>query len=155
MTGLIAGLFGLVFVGGLLMFIRGRRRPSADDTLVTDLLGPPDGPAPSTPGRPAPSTQAREEGRQPSPAARKRRRGTPSPAARAREEGQPSPAARAREEGQPSPAARAREEDEPSPAPRAGEGDWLEAQLAWINAWSQRMSQQITSTERPEPHGKE
>ena len=166
-TGLIAGLFGLVFVGGLLMFIRGRRRPSADDTLVTDLLGPPDGPAPSTPGRPAPSTQAREEGRQPSPAARKRRRGTPSPAARAREEGQlspaaraweerqPSPAARAREEGQPSPAARAREEDEPSPAPRAGEGDWLEAQLAWINAWSQRMSQQITSTERPEPHGKE
>ena len=119
MTGLIAGLFGLVFVGGLLMFIRGRRRPSADDTLVTDLLGPPDGPAPSTPGRPAPSTQAREEGRQPSPAAR------------------------------------AREEDEPSPAPRAGDGDWLEAQLAWINAWSQRMSQQITSTERPEPHGKE
>ena len=30
-----------------------------------------------------------------------------------------------------------------------------ETQLAWINAWSQRMKEQITSAEQPEPQGKE
>ena len=124
MSGLIGGLFGLVFLGGLLMFIRGRgrTRSSADDTLITDLLGP------------------------------------PALGPRARAEGDPSPAARAAEEGQPPPAARAREEDKPPPAASAlpgGEDDWLETQLAWINAWSQRMNQRITPAEQPQPQGKE
>ena len=57
----------------------------------------------------------------------------------------PSPAPQAREDGQPSPA--------PSAPPAAAE-DWLETQLAWIDAWSQRMKEQITSTEQPERHSK-
>ena len=106
------------------MFIRGRgrTRSSADDTLITDLLGP------------------------------------PALGPRAREEGDPSPAARAAEDGQPPPAARAREEDKTPPAASAlpgGEDDWLETQLAWINAWSQRMNQRITPAEQPQPQGKE
>ena len=148
MSGLIGGLFGLVFLGGLLMFIRGRgrTRSSADDTLITDLLGPP-----------ALGPRAREEG-DPSPAARAAEKGQPPPAARAREEDKPPPAARAREEDKPPPAVRAREEDKPPPAASAlpgGEDDWLETQLAWINAWSQRMNQQITPAEQPQPQGKE
>ena len=204
---LIAGLLGLAFLSGLVVFIRKRRaRPSADDTLVADLLGPPelpefpaprtwddgpsspahlepeDGPparAPRQPWRarrqPSPAPQTRENGRpahaprQPSPAA-----GQPSPAPQTREDGrparapgkpspaagQPSPAA-----GQPSPAAgesspapQARVNGPPSPAPSAPPAaaqDWLETQLAWIDAWSQRMKEQITSAEQPEPHGKE
>jgi hypothetical protein len=50
------------------------------------------------------------------------------------------------EDGQPSSA--------PS-APPAATQDWLETQLAWINAWSQQMKEQITSAEQPEHHGKE
>jgi len=190
---LIAGLLGLAFLSGLVVFIRKRRaRPSADDTLVADLLGPPelpefpaprtwddgpsspaqqepeDGPparAPRQPWRarrqPSPAPQTRENGRpahaprQPSPAA-----GQPSPAPQTREDGrparapgQPSPAA-----GPPSPAPQARENGPPSTAssaPPAAAQDWLETQLAWIDAWSQRMKEQITSAEQPEPHGKE
>ena len=218
---LIAGLLGLAFLSGLVVFIRKRRaRPSADDTLVADLLGPPelpefpaprtwdDGPpspaqqerengrpartprqpwrarrqpsaAPQTqedgrpahaPGQPSPAAaqsspapQAREDGgparapRQPSPAAGQPSpaagqpspaAGQPSPAA-----GQPSPAA-----GQPSPASQAQEDGQPAPVPAsppAAAEDWLETQLAWINAWSQRMNEQITSGEQPERHSKE
>jgi hypothetical protein len=184
----IAGLLGLVFLGGLLMFIRGRgrSRPSADDTLVTDLLGPPDLPAaPTAPQEqrtrgPSPARQARKES-EPSSARQARKEGEPSSARQARKEGEPSPARQARKEGEPSPARQAREESEPSPAgqareeserptpqvsgegelspassaPPAEEGDWLETQLAWINAWSQRMNQQITSAEQPKPHSNE
>ena len=139
MSWLIAGLVGLVFLGGLLLFIRGRgrSRPSADDTLVTDLLGPPDLPA-----VPPPQLQ---------------RGGVPSPAAQAPGDGQPSPAAQAPEGVHPEPALQAPEEDELSPVPPAppAEENWLESQLAWINAWSQRMNQQITSAEQPEPDSKE
>ena len=139
MSWLIAGLVGLVFLGGLLLFIRGRgrSRPSADDTLVTDLLGPPDLPA-------VPPRQLQ-------------RGGAPSPAAQAPGDGQPSPAAQAPEGVHPEPALQAPEEDEPSPVPLAppAEENWLESQLAWINAWSQRMNQQITSAEQPEPDSKE
>jgi hypothetical protein len=135
---LIAGLLGLAFLGELVVFFRGRgrSRPLADDTLVTDLLGPPGLQAVSAP-------QAREEG-EPPPATRAPNEGNPFPAPQAREEGKPSPA-QAGEEGEPSPAS----------APPAGEDDWLEAQLAWINAWSQRMNQQITPAGQPEPHGKQ
>jgi hypothetical protein len=209
---LIVGPLGLVLLVGLVVIIRGRRRfrHSADDTLVTDLLGPPDLPAVPAPqaqgeGPPSPAAQARGEDR-PSPAPRARKERSPSPTAHARAESDPSPAPRARNEGSPSPTAQARKErspspvprawkeDRPSPAPRArkedrrspaaqarkerrpsaasqaragngpsparsalptGEDDWLETQLAWINAWSQRMKEQITSAEQPEPHGKE
>jgi hypothetical protein len=209
---LIVGLLGLVFLGGLLLFIwgRGRSRPSADDTLVTDLLGPPDQPAvPSArarreevpspasqvpgKGRPSPAQQTRAEGQlspaaraqaehRPSPAQQTRAEGQLSPAARAQAEHRPSPAPRAREKRRRAPAPRARADGQPSPAPQAsGEGrpsaaaqasgedqrspvppappateeNWLETQLAWINAWSQRMNQQITSTDEAEPGSKE
>jgi hypothetical protein len=145
---LIAGLLGLVFLGGLVVFIRRRHsRPSADDTLVTDLLGPPDQPTAAT-------AQAPWEG-VPLPAPRTREEASPAPQARA--EGEPAPAPQARAEGEPAPAPQVWAEGEPSPIPAlpAGEGDWLETQLAWINAWSQRMNQQITSAEQPEPHGRE
>jgi hypothetical protein len=133
---LIVGLLGLVFLGGLLLFIwgRGRSRPSADDTLVTDLLGAADHPA--------------------VPAARARREGVPSPAAQGPGEGRLSPAPQGPGDGQPSAAGPASGEDQRSPAPTvppATEENWLETQLAWINAWSQQMNQQITSTEQPEP----
>jgi len=42
----------------------------------------------------------------------------------------------------------------PSVPPAAAE-DWLETQLAWINAWSQRMKEQITPAEQPERHSEE
>ena len=48
----------------------------------------------------------------------------------------------------PTPASQAGEEGEPSPAPSAlpaGQDDWLEAQLAWIAAWSRRMNREIGS----------
>jgi hypothetical protein len=61
-------------------------------------------------------------------------------------------------EGGPSPAAQVPGEDQRSPVPPAppatGE-NWLETQLAWINAWSRRMNQQITSTDEPESDSKE
>ena len=115
-SGLIVGLLGLVLVVGLVMFIRGRRRPrpSADDTLVTDLLGPSDRSA--------------------------------IPAPQAQQEPKPAPARPAQQDGEPAPA--------PSALP-AREDDWLETQLAWISAWSQRMNQQLTSAEQSEPDSKE
>jgi len=183
---LIVGLLGLVFLGGLLLFIwgRGRSRPHADDTLVTDLLGPPGQPAvpaagarreglPSPAsqvlgeGQPSPVQQARAEGQlspapraegRPSPAPRAREKRQRAPAPRARADGQPSPAPRASGEGRPSAAVQASGEDPRSPvppAPPATEENWLETQLAWINAWSQRMNQQITSTDQPESGSEE
>jgi hypothetical protein len=216
---LIVGLLGLAFLSGLVVFIRRRRsRPSADDTLVADLLGPPelpefpapqtweDGPRSPAPqgqkdGQPARAPRARKDGwpprgsGRPSPAPQAREdgppalaRGRPLPNLQAQEDGPPSPAsaqpsptsaqpspALARSSsapgqpssapdqpwpasGQPSPAPQAREDGPPSPAPSAppAEGqDWLETQLAWINTWSQRMKEQITSAEQPERHGKE
>ena len=163
MRWLIVGLLVLVVLVGLVVFIRRRHfRPAADDTLVTDLLGPPDLPT-------IPASRARWTGTRP-PAQQARRTGTPAPARQAREEGQSSPARQAREEGQSSPARQAREKSERSPAPPASgdgevrpaspaspdaEDDWLETQLAWINTWSQRINQQITSAEQPGPHRKE
>jgi hypothetical protein len=224
---LIVGLLGLAFLSGLVVFIRKRRaRPSADDTLVADLLGPPELPefaAPRTwddgPRAPAPQAQkdgqparaprerkdrwpprgprrasrnpqARDDGqqspapgepppdsRQPSPSDGRPSPGSrppapalsrPSPAPQVREDGPPLPAAQTQENDghppaspaprQPSPAPQAREEGQPSPAPSAppaGAEDWLDTQLAWINAWSQRMKEQITSGEQPERHSKE
>jgi outer membrane biosynthesis protein TonB len=151
-SGLIAGLLGLVLVGGLVMFIRGRKRPrpSADDTLVTDLLGPPDRPA-----IPAPHGQQET---QPAPAPRAPQEAQPAPAPQAPQEAQPAPAPQAPQEAQPAPAPRAREEAKPAPAPSAPparEDDWLETQLAWISAWSRRMNQQLTSAEQSEPDSKE
>jgi hypothetical protein len=161
---LIVGLLGLVFLGGLLLFIwgRGRSRPSADDTLVTDLLGPPDQPAiPAArarrEGAPAPAAQVRGEGRPP-PAQQARAEGQLSPASRARAKDRPSPGPQAPRESQPSAAVQAPEEDQRSPvppAPPATEENWLETQLAWINAWSERMNQQITPTDPPEPGSKQ
>ena len=186
---LLVGLLGLAFLSGLVVFIRKRRaRPSADDTLVADLLGPAELPAVPVPrtwdddprsaapqaqqdGRPAraprvrkdrwppragrrsPNPQAREDG-QPSPAP-----GRPAPASRqpSPAPGMPAPNPQAQEDerpsaapGRPSPAP-----GRPSPAPQAGAEDWLETQLAWINAWSQQMKEQFTSAEQTERHSKE
>jgi len=177
---LIVGLLGLAFLSGLVVFIRKRRaRPSADDTLVADLLGPPELPEFAAPrtwddGPRAPAPQAQKDGR-PARAPRERkdrwpprgpRRASPNP--QTREDGPPSPSAQTQENGahppaspapgQPSPAPQAREEGQPSPAPSAppaGAEDWLETQLAWIDAWSQRMKEQITSGQQPERHSKE
>jgi hypothetical protein len=60
----------------------------------------------------------------------------------------PTPASRTQQDATRSPASQAGEEGEPSPAPSAlpaGQDDWLEAQLAWIAAWSRQMNQQIRS----------
>ena len=139
-SGLIVGLLGLVLVVGLVMFIRGRRRPrpSADDTLVTDLLGPSDRSA-------IPAPQAQQEPK-------------PAPAPPAQQDGEPAPAPQAQPEPKPAPAPPAQRDGEPAPAPSAlpaREDDWLETQLAWISAWSQRMNQQLTSAEQSEPDSKE
>jgi len=93
MVWLICGLL-LALSGGLAVVTRwGDRRPVADDTLVTELLGPPSAWRP----RPAPPV---------------------------------------------------REDAVPPPVPvadPAGEDGWLDAQLAWITAWSQGMREQIAS----------
>jgi hypothetical protein len=141
---LTAGLLGLVFLGGLVMFfrVRGRSRPSADDTLVTDLLGPADPPA-------VPAARAAEENDPP-----------PAPEAAGEGEARPAPSTppAGRGEPPPAPSTPAAGQGEPSPAPSTpptGEDNWLETQLAWINAWSQRINREITSAEEPEPPGKE
>ena len=234
---LIGGLLGLAVLSGLVVLIRKRRaRPSADDTLVADLLGPPELPEAPVPqtwsdGPRSPAPRARQEG-QPAraPRARKdrwppRAAGRPAPDPLSREDDQSSrapdqpprdpdqlsPVPEAREDDPPSraprqprrarrqasPASQARKDDRPSPAagqsspaagqssaaappsaalgppsaapqaqrdgqpppapsaPQAGGEDWLETQLAWINAWSQQMKEQIASTEQSGSHGKE
>jgi hypothetical protein len=184
-TWLIGGLLGLAFLSGLVVFIRKRRaRPTADDTLVADLLGPPEQPEVPVPrtwddGPRSPAPQAQQDG-QPARAPRVRKNrwpprasGRPPPNPPAREDGQPSraperpspaPGRPSRAPDHPSPASsqsspdsQAREDGPPSPvpsAPPAAAQDWLETQLAWINAWSQRMKEQITSAEQP-GHAKE
>ena len=60
----------------------------------------------------------------------------------------PTPASQTQQDATPSPASQAGEEGEPSPAPSAlpaGQDDWMEAQLASIAAWSQRMDWEIRS----------
>jgi hypothetical protein len=143
MGWLIAGLLGLVLLAGLAVVIRrvGGSRRAADDTLVTDLLGPPEVPA-------GPAPPVGEEAELP-------------PAPRAGEGDGPAPVPRAGEGDGPPPVPRAGEGDGPPPVPRArkegghgppdGAGDWLETQLAWITAWSQRMHQEIESAGRPDP----
>jgi hypothetical protein len=97
MVWLISGLL-LALGGGLALVTRwGDRRPVADDTLVTELLGPPSA------RRLRPAPPVREDATHP-----------------------PVPVA------------------EP-----AGEGGWLDTQLAWITAWSQRMHEQIASAAGP------
>jgi hypothetical protein len=109
MVWLISGLL-LALCGGLAVVTRwGGRRPAADDTLVTELLGPP-------PARPRPAPPAREDA-------------APPPA-------RPRPAPPAREDAAPPLV---------SAAEPPGEGGWLDAQLAWMTAWSQRMHEQIAS----------
>jgi hypothetical protein len=64
------------------------------------------------------------------------------------------PAPQPHKEDEPRPAPQP-QEDEPPPAPAAlpaGEGGWLETQLALITAWSERMQQQIASSQAdPDP----
>jgi hypothetical protein len=71
------------------------------------------------------------------------------PARQPPEEEDESPAARVL------PAPQPHEEDAPPPAPAtlpAGEGGWLEAQLASLTAWSERMQKQITASQAdPDP----
>jgi len=122
MGSLIAGLFGLLVLVGLVVLARRRsHRRGADDTLVTDLLGPPE-----AAGEPA--TQAGEE----------------AVSSHVPHKARPPSGPQAGEQAEPS----------PSVSGPADEGDWLESQLAWITAWSQRMHQQIESAGQPEPDGK-
>ena len=66
----------------------------------------------------------------------------------------PRPGPQPQKDDEPRPA-RQPQEDEPSPVPAAlaaGEGGWLETQLALITAWSERMQQQIASSQAdPDP----
>ncbi len=109
MGWLVAGLFGLMLLGGLVVFARprGGHHRGADDTLVTELLGP----------REVAAVSAPEAGGE--------------------------------AELSPVPHAGKAAESSLSPSGPAAEGDWLETQLAWITAWSQRMHQQIESAGRP------
>jgi hypothetical protein len=144
MGWLIATLLALVLLGGLVVYARrlgGYRRP-ADDTLITELLGPPDVPA-------RPAARAGEEP-EPSPAPRAQEKPGLPPASQAREE----PASQARQEPAPQPPGEA-ERPPAASAPQAGEGDWLETQLAWIAAWSRRIHHQIQSAGRSEPDREE
>ena len=75
MAWLIAGLFGLILLGGLVVLARrrGGHRRGADDTLVTELLGPREVAA-------APAPPAGEEAeRSPAPQATKAAESSPSP----------------------------------------------------------------------------
>ena len=121
MGWLIAGLFGLILLGGLVVLARrrGGHRRGADDTLVTELLGP--------------------------------REVTAAPARPAEAEAERSPVPPAGEEADRSPVTQATKAVESSPSGPDAEGDWLESQLAWITEWSQQMHQQIESAGRPGP----
>ena len=142
MGWLIGGLFGLVLLGGLVVLARrrGRHHRAADDTLVTDLLGPRDAAAVPAPQAPAVA--------EPSPAPAD---AEPRPAPPAEEDARRPPAAPAGEgtEGPRVPRARIAAEPSPPPSGTAAEGDWLDSQLAWISEWSQRMHEQIESAEPP------
>lgn len=121
MGWLIVGLFGLMLLGGLVVFARrrGSHHRRVDDTLVTELLGPREAAA-------VPAPQAREAAERP-------------------------PARQAGEAAERPPAPQAGEAAESSlpPSGLAPEGDWLEAQLAWITAWSQQIHQEIESAGLP------
>ena len=121
MGWLIAGLFGLILLGGLVVLARrrGGHRRGADDTLVTELLGP--------------------------------REVAAAPARPAEAEAERSPVPPAEEGADRSPVTQATKAVESSPSGPDAEGDWLESQLAWITEWSQQMHQQIESAGRPGP----
>ena len=131
MAWLIAGLFGLILLGGLVVLARrrGGHRRGADDTLVTELLGPRE--VTAAPARPAEAEAER------------------SPVPPAGEEAERSPGPPAEEGADRSPVTQATKAVESSPSGPDAEGDWLESQLAWITEWSQQMHQQIESAGRP------
>ena len=133
MGWLIAGLFGLILLGGLVVLARrrGGHRRGADDTLVTELLGPRE--VAAAPARPAEAEAER------------------SPVPPAGEEAERSPGPPAEEGADRSPVTQATKAVESSPSGPDAEGDWLESQLAWITEWSQQMHQQIESAGRPGP----
>ena len=133
MGWLIGGLL-LVLAGGLAVFTRWhRRRPVSDDTLLAELLGPP--------------------GRQP-PAALPERApaGTPAvPAPRPAGSGDPPPAAQSKSQLAAERKSQLAADSRPRPAAEgsaqpASDGSWLETQLAWISAWSERMHDEIAGS---------
>lgn len=151
MGWLIGGLL-LVLAGGLAVFTRWhRRRPVSDASLLAELLGTPVRPPAARPeqgqaGVPAPRPPA---GADPRAAAESRSQLTAaskSPLAtgstrRLTAGSRPAPAA----EGSAQPAAEAS-------AQPAAEASWLETQLAWISAWSERMHDEIAGS-APGPAG--
>jgi hypothetical protein len=170
---LIYALLGLALLTGLAVITRGMGRlpQPDDDTLVTDLLGPPDRSLGRTqqsraPAGPPSVARVWEEARASSSL---RTRGATAPAVQAPPR-RHSPAARG-----PSLPARAPEEAKPAPAPAAPaapptpatpptpaapatpaaapaeDADWLQTQLAWITSWSQQIQDQITSADDPDP----
>jgi hypothetical protein len=145
MGWLIAGLFGLILLGGLVVLARrrGGHRRGADDTLVTELLGPRE--VAAAPARPAEA----EADRSPVPPAGEEAERSPVPPAG--EEAERSPGPPAEEGADRSPVTQATKAVESSPSGPDAEGDWLESQLAWITEWSQQMHQQIESAGRPGP----
>ena len=121
-------LVWLALLGGLALFNGGsrRRRPAADDMMITELLGPPQ--PPDMRVLPGPEAQREIEV---SPA----HAGLPAP--RTREEGMtPSAVALL-------PALHAREADAAPGALPGREDTWLETQLAWIQARAQLIQEQI------------
>jgi hypothetical protein len=129
---LIFVLLGLLLLAALMVLARGlsSSRLPADDTLVTDLLGPPDLPA-------APERRVWQE-----PGRRAWQKAAPAPTPTAREVTVPAPSGQAPAAGGSRSVAR--------PLPPPGDEEWLDSQLAWITAWSQQMQQQITSADQPD-----
>jgi hypothetical protein len=124
MVWLIAGLLLLALFGGLVMLTRwARRRPAADETLIADLLGLPEGQAPPAPPEQQDGRPEQQDG-QPPPV-----RATPPAGEGGRLETQLVTG----------------EGDWLETQLVTGEGDWLETQLAGIAEWSDRMQEHIAS----------
>ena len=137
-------IVGLVALALLVSFVvlarrRGSHRRGADDTLVTDLLGPREMAA-------APASPAGDEAeRPPAPQARDEAERPPAPQTPDEADRPPAPQAEEEADRPPVPSGTRTVEPSSSPSGPAADGDWLEDQLAWIAEWSQQMHQQIES----------
>lgn len=147
MGWLIGGLL-LVLAGGLAVFTRWhRRRPVSDDSLLAELLGTPVRP-------PAALLEHGPAGTPAVPAPRPPGGGTPRAATESRSQLAAGSRRRLTAGSRPAPAAGggAQSAAEGSAQPAANASSWLETQLAWISAWSERMHDEIAAS-APGPAG--